>query len=234
MERPGGGRGGGGRRGWTGGVMLAGMEGRDGMRAADTDREATAERLRVALEEGRLDLHEYDERLQQAYGAKTYARAGHGAGGSAGTGVRAAVRPRAGRHRHGPVAAGTGRPGRRDGARTGADAGAAGDRVPWRAGGRGADRCRLRSLAGRGVGALAAGGGGPHRDLGDLLGRQPGPAVTTGRCGPLGPWGALLLFRSASGFASGAPRRDVDRRDRRRAARAVRRGERREQRRRDR
>ena len=53
--------------------MLAGMEGRDGMRAADTDREATAERLRVALEEGRLDLHEYDERLQQTYGAKTYA-----------------------------------------------------------------------------------------------------------------------------------------------------------------
>ncbi|WP_194821780.1 DUF1707 domain-containing protein [Micromonospora sp. S-DT3-3-22] len=50
-----------------------GMEGRDRMRAADADREATAERLRVALEEGRLDLHEYDERLQQTYGAKTYA-----------------------------------------------------------------------------------------------------------------------------------------------------------------
>ncbi|MGW5668156.1 DUF1707 SHOCT-like domain-containing protein [Micromonospora sp. NPDC003776] len=43
------------------------------MRAADADREATAERLRVALEEGRLDLHEYDERLGRAYGAKTYA-----------------------------------------------------------------------------------------------------------------------------------------------------------------
>ena len=26
----------------------------------------------MALEEGRLDLHEYDERLQAAYGAKTY------------------------------------------------------------------------------------------------------------------------------------------------------------------
>lgn len=43
------------------------------MRAADADREATAERLRVALEEGRLDLHEYDERLGRAYAAKTYA-----------------------------------------------------------------------------------------------------------------------------------------------------------------
>ncbi|WP_431918695.1 DUF1707 SHOCT-like domain-containing protein [Micromonospora wenchangensis] len=51
----------------------AGMQGRERMRAADADREATAERLRVALEEGRLDLHEYDERLQQTYGAKTYA-----------------------------------------------------------------------------------------------------------------------------------------------------------------
>ncbi|MEV4768919.1 DUF1707 SHOCT-like domain-containing protein [Micromonospora humida] len=51
----------------------AGTHGRERMRAADADREATAERLRVALEEGRLDLHEYDERLQQTYGAKTYA-----------------------------------------------------------------------------------------------------------------------------------------------------------------
>ncbi|MEU4479748.1 DUF1707 domain-containing protein [Micromonospora sp. NPDC023966] len=49
------------------------MDGRSGMRAADADREATAERLRVALEEGRLDLHEYDARLVRAYGAKTYA-----------------------------------------------------------------------------------------------------------------------------------------------------------------
>ncbi|HEX5595232.1 MAG TPA: DUF1707 domain-containing protein [Micromonosporaceae bacterium] len=43
------------------------------MRAADSDREAVAERLRSALNDGRLDLHEYDERLQQAYAAKTYA-----------------------------------------------------------------------------------------------------------------------------------------------------------------
>nr|WP_067359630.1 DUF1707 domain-containing protein [Micromonospora rosaria] len=48
------------------------MDGRDGMRAADADREVVAGRLRVALDEGRLDLHEYDERLQRAYTAKTY------------------------------------------------------------------------------------------------------------------------------------------------------------------
>jgi hypothetical protein len=46
--------------------------GRDEMRAADADREAVADQLRSALEEGRLDLHEYDERVQQAYAAKTY------------------------------------------------------------------------------------------------------------------------------------------------------------------
>ncbi|GIJ39238.1 hypothetical protein Vwe01_25630 [Micromonospora andamanensis] len=53
--------------------MLAGMDERDAMRAADSDRQAVAERLRSALEEGRLDLHEYDERLQRAYAARTYA-----------------------------------------------------------------------------------------------------------------------------------------------------------------
>ncbi|MGC4893935.1 DUF1707 SHOCT-like domain-containing protein [Micromonospora sp. DT31] len=48
------------------------MDERNRIRAADADREATAERLRAALAEGRLDLDEYDERLRQAYGAKTY------------------------------------------------------------------------------------------------------------------------------------------------------------------
>lgn len=41
-------------------------------RAADADRSKVAERLRVALDEGRLDLSEYDERLQQALAAKTF------------------------------------------------------------------------------------------------------------------------------------------------------------------
>jgi Domain of unknown function (DUF1707) len=41
-------------------------------RAGDSDREAVAERLRVAAGEGRIDLAELDERLGRAYGAKTY------------------------------------------------------------------------------------------------------------------------------------------------------------------
>lgn len=51
--------------------MLCGMD-RDEMRAGDGDRQAVAETLKTALDEGRLDLHEYDERLQRTYSAKTY------------------------------------------------------------------------------------------------------------------------------------------------------------------
>ena len=53
--------------GWHGGVM-----GREQMRAGDDDRRQTADALKKALDEGRLDLSEYDERLQLAYAAKTY------------------------------------------------------------------------------------------------------------------------------------------------------------------
>jgi hypothetical protein len=55
--------------------MLEGM-GWDEMRAADADRQAVADQLRTALDEGRLDLDEYDERLQQAYAVKTYGELG--------------------------------------------------------------------------------------------------------------------------------------------------------------
>jgi hypothetical protein len=41
-------------------------------RAGDEDREAVAERLRVAAGEGRIDLTELEERLERAYRAKTY------------------------------------------------------------------------------------------------------------------------------------------------------------------
>jgi uncharacterized protein DUF1707 len=51
--------------------MVEGM-GRDQMRASDADRERVVEHLRTALQEGRLDLGEYDERMQRAYAAKTY------------------------------------------------------------------------------------------------------------------------------------------------------------------
>ncbi|WP_430780458.1 DUF1707 SHOCT-like domain-containing protein [Actinoplanes sp. G11-F43] len=46
--------------------------GHEGMRAGDTDRQKVADQLKAALDEGRLDLSEYDERVQKAYGAKTY------------------------------------------------------------------------------------------------------------------------------------------------------------------
>jgi hypothetical protein len=46
--------------------------GRDEMRAGDGDRQAVADKLKTALDEGRLDLSEYDERLQQTYAARTF------------------------------------------------------------------------------------------------------------------------------------------------------------------
>lgn len=43
------------------------------LRASDADREATADRLRTAAMEGRLDAYELDERLTAAYAARTCA-----------------------------------------------------------------------------------------------------------------------------------------------------------------
>ena len=43
------------------------------LRVSDADREAAAERLRAAHDEGRLDLYEYDSRLVKAYASVTYA-----------------------------------------------------------------------------------------------------------------------------------------------------------------
>lgn len=42
------------------------------MRVSDVERQAVADALREALGEGRLELSEYDERVQRAYQAKTY------------------------------------------------------------------------------------------------------------------------------------------------------------------
>lgn len=44
----------------------------DSDRAADSDRDAVAERLRNAVAEGRIDLEELDERLDLTFSAKTY------------------------------------------------------------------------------------------------------------------------------------------------------------------
>ena len=53
--------------------MLVYMSGdRDSLRASDFDREFVVEQLRDALDEGRLDLSEYDDRVRGAYAAKTY------------------------------------------------------------------------------------------------------------------------------------------------------------------
>ncbi len=43
------------------------------MRAADSDRHQVAEQLKAALDEGRLSLAEYDDRVREAYAARTYA-----------------------------------------------------------------------------------------------------------------------------------------------------------------
>ncbi len=50
--------------------MLADFERTPKMRASDADREAAADRLRVAAGEGRLDADELDERLSSVYGAR--------------------------------------------------------------------------------------------------------------------------------------------------------------------
>jgi len=48
------------------------MDERRELRASDKDREAAVERLRSALNEGRLHLLEYDDRLARAYQSVTY------------------------------------------------------------------------------------------------------------------------------------------------------------------
>ncbi|MER5728250.1 DUF1707 domain-containing protein [Streptomyces sp. NPDC002138] len=55
------------------GQGLSASEDRTNTRAADSDRDAAAERLRVAAGDGRIDLAELEERLEQVYASKTYA-----------------------------------------------------------------------------------------------------------------------------------------------------------------
>ncbi|PZS40470.1 MAG: hypothetical protein DLM62_02760 [Pseudonocardiales bacterium] len=52
--------------------IVDGQTSRDRMRAADADRERVAEQLGSAHADGRVDLTEYDERVQQAWAARTY------------------------------------------------------------------------------------------------------------------------------------------------------------------
>jgi Domain of unknown function (DUF1707) len=45
---------------------------RERMLASDADREVVVERLRQAHDDGRLSIHEYDERVRSAYASRTY------------------------------------------------------------------------------------------------------------------------------------------------------------------
>jgi hypothetical protein len=45
----------------------------ESLRAADVDRQQVVDHLKFALDEGRLSLAEYDDRIRVAYGARTYA-----------------------------------------------------------------------------------------------------------------------------------------------------------------
>ncbi|MBF6182764.1 DUF1707 domain-containing protein [Nocardia otitidiscaviarum] len=56
----------------TGHSTYAGFVNSENLRASDADREKIVNRLRLAMDEGRLSLHEFDERLQQVYAAKTH------------------------------------------------------------------------------------------------------------------------------------------------------------------
>jgi hypothetical protein len=47
------------------------------LRAADVDRHQIADQLKSALDEGRLSLGEYDDRVREAYAARTYAELLH-------------------------------------------------------------------------------------------------------------------------------------------------------------
>ncbi|WP_225831778.1 DUF1707 domain-containing protein [Streptomyces sp. NK08204] len=53
--------------------MTDNVPGLPDLRASDADRERVAEILRDALAEGRLDMEEFEERLEAAYTARTYA-----------------------------------------------------------------------------------------------------------------------------------------------------------------
>ncbi len=55
---------------YAGITVLADFERTPRMRASDADRDAAADRLRVAAGEGRLDADELDERLSSVYGAR--------------------------------------------------------------------------------------------------------------------------------------------------------------------
>ncbi|MDM4720809.1 DUF1707 domain-containing protein [Micromonospora sp. WMMA1363] len=173
------------------------MQGQEEMRAADEDRQLVADRLRVAVDEGRLDLHEYDERLQRAYAARTYGELDAlvvdlpAPAGAATSALAVPGGPAATVSASGGSARTTGSPGGSATARW-----LAGVWEPW-----------LKAVpvvvAIWAVSSLLAA---------DVLYFWPGWVA--------GPWGAVLLVRSVSGILSGEPARWAVERERRREKRA--------------
>lgn len=185
---------------WRSGAMLVAMDERNRMRAADADREATAERLRTALAEGRLDLDEYDDRLQRAYGSKTYGELDELLTDLPGTAPaeRSLPAPRA----------------------TGESGVAA--RGQWSASARNAWllevwgpwlKVALILTSIWFVSQLAEG----EFEVDDYW-----PIWV------LGPWGAVVLYQTIQGLATGAPEKDAERRRRKRVEREARRRAKRE------
>ncbi|WP_420330327.1 DUF1707 SHOCT-like domain-containing protein [Micromonospora endolithica] len=186
------------------------MDGRGEMRAADADRQAVADRLRVAVDEGRLDLHEYDERLQRAYAARTYADL---------TDLVAdlpapAAGPTWGAERPAPA---------------GAEASAlavAGAAVPARTADPSGRPVTARWLAEvwepylKVVGIVLAVWAVTSVLSGEALYFWPGWVA--------GPWGAVVLVRTVSGITSGEPRRWAAQEERRRQRRREKRARKRE------
>jgi hypothetical protein len=172
------------------------MDRRDHMRAADSDREAVAEQLRAALGEGRLDLHEFDERVRRAYAARTYAELGELL-----TDLPETIPP--GQAQVVPA----GRPAPPE---------------PVAAAGTGsadpaATRRWLGQIWGGYLGTVA---------IVVAIWAVTAVTSGVGYFWPIwvaGPWGAILLARTVSGLAQGEPRRSVVRREHRRQARDERR-----------
>ena len=171
------------------------------LRAGDADRERVAERLRAALDEGRLNLYEYDDRLREAYAAKTYAELdalladlpGVTPVSQSQVATRAQTKPGRGEPIHGEVIPADGRyP-----AATGQWIAAV-----WGSWVRAVSIC---VLIWGGISLLST----------ELTYFWPGWVA--------GPWGAVLLVQTVAGLSQGEPQRWAARQARRRAEKDVRR-----------
>jgi hypothetical protein len=174
------------------------------LRAGDADRERVAERLRTALDEGRLNLYEYDDRLREAYAAKTYGEldallADLPAAvpvSQSQVATRAHARPARAGSRDEPIRAEVSADGQYPGATAQWIA------ATWGSWARAVSVC---VLIWGGISLLSA----------ELLYFWPAWVA--------GPWGAVLLVQTVAGLGQGEPQRWAARRARRRAEKDVRR-----------